>query len=205
MRSGVACGWSTASRTVFDVLECPRVTPTSMRTHWLVPALAVTFAVVLGAPSSARAGACPSCTTNAECEAITGPPAFCVLHTGDVGCGAVRQICCPGQGCNVQTGRPSCETAGTCSVVGGGGASSSASGGVGSSSVGGGSSVAGASSTAAVVSSSAGQASTRSSTGGNDNNGPCACARLPAGGPGWPAGMVAGLSGLRVLLRRRRS
>lgn len=77
-------------------------------------------ALVALSPTRALAGACPTCTTSAECEALfPDDPAFCVLHDGDVGCGSERQICCPGQGCNTFSGRPSCEAAGTCVVVDG--------------------------------------------------------------------------------------
>lgn len=85
----------------------------------LAAALTLFGALVLSS-QTAHAGACPTCTTNAECEALfPGEPAFCVLHDDDVGCGSARQLCCPGQGCSTASGRPSCEAAGTCSVVGG--------------------------------------------------------------------------------------
>lgn len=69
-------------------------------------------------PATALAGSCPVCTTSADCTASPGEEAFCVLHDRDVGCGAERQICCPGQGCNTFSGRPSCEGT-TCVVVDG--------------------------------------------------------------------------------------
>jgi MYXO-CTERM domain-containing protein len=69
-------------------------------------------------PATALAGACPTCTTSADCTNPEGGPVFCVLHDGDVGCGSARQICCPGQACSIEGGRPSCEARGTCSVVG---------------------------------------------------------------------------------------
>ncbi|MCC6872661.1 MAG: hypothetical protein IT378_00015 [Sandaracinaceae bacterium] len=90
-----------------------------MRAHRLLgPAMLLSISVLL--PSTALAGGCTECSTNAECEAIFGAPAFCVMFDGPTGCGATRQYCCPGQGCAIVGGRPSCETAGTCTVVGGG-------------------------------------------------------------------------------------
>lgn len=80
-------------------------------------AATLTLALAALAPASAQAGACPTCTTSADCTNPEGGPAFCVLHDGDVGCGSARQICCPGQACSIESGRPSCEARGTCSVV----------------------------------------------------------------------------------------
>ncbi|MDQ3034820.1 MAG: MYXO-CTERM sorting domain-containing protein [Myxococcota bacterium] len=84
------------------------------------PTAALSLAILIAiAPATALAGACPTCETNADCEALfPGEPAFCVIHDGDVGCGDLRQMCCPGQGCSTFSGRPSCEAAGTCTVVG---------------------------------------------------------------------------------------
>jgi MYXO-CTERM domain-containing protein len=76
-------------------------------------------ALAVLSPASALAGACPTCTTSADCTNPEGGPAFCVLHDDDVGCGSARQICCPGQACSIQDGRPSCEARGTCTVVDG--------------------------------------------------------------------------------------
>jgi len=78
----------------------------------------LSLALVALSPATALAGACPTCTTSADCTDPGGGPAFCVLHDGDVGCGSVRQICCPGQACNTFSGRPSCEGT-TCTVVDG--------------------------------------------------------------------------------------
>ena len=78
----------------------------------------LSLALVALSPATALAGACPTCTTSADCTDPGGGPAFCVLHDGDVGCGSVRQICCPGQACNTFSGRPSCEGT-SCTVVDG--------------------------------------------------------------------------------------
>ncbi len=82
-----------------------------------LPVLAMALAVMALAPSVAFAGSCPVCTSSSECTSPDDTPAFCVLHDHDVGCGMERQICCPGQGCNTFSGRPSCEETGTCTVV----------------------------------------------------------------------------------------
>src|SRR5687768_15639814 len=55
----------------------------------------------------AFAGACFTCTTNADCEVIQ-VDAVCVRWSIDAGCGADRQLCCPGQGCALNNGVPSC-------------------------------------------------------------------------------------------------
>ena len=78
----------------------------------------VVVLVVVGLGVTARqaqAGGCPTCTKASDCPNAGD---FCVLHNADVGCGAQRMICCPGQGCNTFSGRPSCEGT-TCTVVGG--------------------------------------------------------------------------------------
>lgn len=80
-------------------------------------ALAVLFvsSLALFLPSLAWAGSCPVCTSAADCS---GNPSFCVLHDSDVGCGAERQICCPGQACGIAAnGRPTCENRGSCTVI----------------------------------------------------------------------------------------
>ena len=78
--------------------------------------VAVLVLVGLGVTArQAQAGSCPTCTKASDCP---GAGDFCVLHSTDVGCGALRMICCPGQGCNTFSGRPSCEGT-TCTVVGG--------------------------------------------------------------------------------------
>jgi hypothetical protein len=75
--------------------------------------LLVALALVALAAGEAWAGACPVCDGPEDC-----PGGFCVLHDQDVGCGAMLQICCPGQGCAIgMDGRPTCETAGTCTVI----------------------------------------------------------------------------------------
>jgi hypothetical protein len=66
--------------------------------------------------SVAQAGACPTCDSSDDCTSSEGP-AFCVVHDDEVGCGALTTLCCPGQGCAVTDGRPSCEAAGTCTVI----------------------------------------------------------------------------------------
>lgn len=79
------------------------------------------------ASARAAAGDCPECQSAADCPRAGS---FCVRHSGPVGCGARVQLCCPGQACAVgANGRPSCEAAGTCTVVTGpadGGASNDA-------------------------------------------------------------------------------
>ncbi len=84
-----------------------------MRTWMLVVVLVfVGFGVTA---RQAQAGGCPTCTKASDCPNAGD---FCVLHSADVGCGAQRMLCCPGQGCNTFSGRPSCEGT-TCTVVGG--------------------------------------------------------------------------------------
>ncbi len=78
----------------------------------------LSLALVALSPATALAGACPTCTTSADCTDPEGGPAFCVLHEGDVGCGSLRQMCCPGQACDTFSGRPSCEGT-SCTVVDG--------------------------------------------------------------------------------------
>lgn len=74
-------------------------------------------AAALSPGSVARAGSCPICTSSAECTSFDdGGVAFCVRHAGPVGCGAELTLCCPGQGCNTFSGRPSCE-GDTCTVI----------------------------------------------------------------------------------------
>ncbi len=65
----------------------------------------------------AVAGDCPECQSAADCPR---PGSFCVRHNSSVGCGTRLQLCCPGQGCSTASGRPSCEAAGTCTVITGG-------------------------------------------------------------------------------------
>lgn len=72
--------------------------------------------VTLAPLSVAQAGACPTCDSSDDCTSSEGP-AFCVVHEDEVGCGALTTLCCPGQGCAVTDGRPSCEAAGTCTVI----------------------------------------------------------------------------------------
>src|SRR5262245_2365606 len=87
----------------------------------------VVFAVTLAA-APARAGGCTPCTSSAMC---TNPPgALCVRFNTNPGCPS-NQFCCPGQGCAIQNGRPSCEASGACTVVddpGGAGGQSGAGG-----------------------------------------------------------------------------
>ncbi|MCC7539533.1 MAG: hypothetical protein IT379_25130 [Deltaproteobacteria bacterium] len=81
----------------------------------LTATIAAVVTLVLVAPAVARAGDCPECTSAADCGR---EGSFCVLHDGPVGCGDRVQLCCPGQACAVGAdGRPSCESAGTCTVV----------------------------------------------------------------------------------------
>ena len=75
-------------------------------------ALAIVALLLMTSP--ALAGNCPVCDGPEDC-----PGGFCVLHESDVGCGTMLQICCPGQACALGAdGRPTCEAAGTCVVVG---------------------------------------------------------------------------------------
>jgi hypothetical protein len=76
---------------------------------------AVSGGVLLLPSGVAQAGGCLTCTTNAECVAAFGE-GVCVLWDRDVGCGALRQLCCPGQGCAFTNGVPSCLGAG-CTYV----------------------------------------------------------------------------------------
>ena len=92
--------------------------------HLLTPgrflpiALLVSAYLLLLTPLSvARAGDCPTCTASTECSS-SSDPGFCVVHDAPVGCGALVTLCCPGQGCGIGVdGRPSCEAAGTCTVI----------------------------------------------------------------------------------------
>jgi MYXO-CTERM domain-containing protein len=81
-------------------------------------ALTLSFVISLFA-SVATAGDCPVCSTSADCTRDGGNPGFCVRWDTSPGCGTTVQICCPGQGCNLAAnGRPSCEAAGRCVVIG---------------------------------------------------------------------------------------
>ncbi|MCB9592474.1 MAG: hypothetical protein H6719_07060 [Sandaracinaceae bacterium] len=77
-----------------------------MRAHVLL-----SFVAALAVPSVALAGGCPTCTTDAECVPSGGGEGFCVEWSRDFGCGSQRVACCPGQGCDTFSGRPSCEGA----------------------------------------------------------------------------------------------
>jgi len=67
------------------------------------------FVAALAVPSVALAGGCPTCTTSADCMPPGGGEGFCVMWSRDFGCGSQRVACCPGQGCDTFSGRPSCE------------------------------------------------------------------------------------------------
>lgn len=78
----------------------------------------LTFVLAVLPLSVAHAGSCPVCDSSDDCTTSGGAPGFCVLHDAPVGCGDMVMLCCPGQGCAIDgTGRPSCEAAGTCTVV----------------------------------------------------------------------------------------
>ncbi len=80
-----------------------------LMTRTLLSTLA--FFALLAAPSVALAGGCPTCTSDADCMDPGGGAAFCVEWSRDFGCGSLRMACCPGQGCDTFSGRPSCEGA----------------------------------------------------------------------------------------------
>lgn len=82
-------------------------------TSRIAVSLALGAAILLGAPA-AFAGDCPECQSATDCPRAGS---FCVRHNNPVGCGSRVQLCCPGQGCAVTSGRPSCEAAGTCTVI----------------------------------------------------------------------------------------
>lgn len=136
-------------------------------------------ALVIGvtlASVDAWAGGCVACTDASVC----GTSGFCVKWSTDPGCGVMFQTCCPGQtpntgSCIVQNGRPRCEDAGTCMVIGGGSGGGTAGTGGGSSGTGGGSGGTG---------------------GGADPGGGCGC--------GAGAGGAMLLLALAGLVRRRR-
>lgn len=81
--------------------------------------LFVVLSVILLA-SPAMAGDCPACNTSADCpdRDEDGENDFCVRWNEPV-CG-MTQLCCPGQGCDTRSGRPSCEAESRCSVIEGG-------------------------------------------------------------------------------------
>jgi len=88
------------------------LTPSRLR-----PITLLASACLLLAPLSvAQAGDCPTCAASSECSSSSGP-GFCVVHDAPVGCDDLVTLCCPGQGCAVTDGRPSCEAAGTCTVI----------------------------------------------------------------------------------------
>lgn len=71
--------------------------------------------MVLGSAGSAFAGGCPTCTTNQDCIDQGGPAgSLCVEWFDDFGCGTQRIACCPGQGCALQNGEPSCVATNDC-------------------------------------------------------------------------------------------
>jgi len=67
------------------------------------------FIAALAIPSVALAGGCPTCATSSDCVPPGGGAGFCVEWSRDFGCGSQRVACCPGQGCDTFSGRPSCE------------------------------------------------------------------------------------------------
>lgn len=93
-----------------------------MKTYLASAALA--FVILL--PSAALAGDCPTCDTSADCNGN-----FCVNWASSPGCGALTQICCPGQGCALDNGCPSCFLDGNCTIVDGPDTCAQASGGGG--------------------------------------------------------------------------
>jgi MYXO-CTERM domain-containing protein len=75
------------------------------------------LALASGLPAVAQAGGCPTCDSTADCEAMyPGEVTFCVQWDAPVGCGDLTRLCCPGQGCAIEDGRPSCE-GDNCTVV----------------------------------------------------------------------------------------
>jgi hypothetical protein len=82
-------------------------------------ASALVFLSTLGVATTARAGACQSCQTSADCKSVSAD-AVCVDWMGNLSSCTSQVNCCPGQGCGITNGVPSCVTSGECRVVGGG-------------------------------------------------------------------------------------
>jgi len=81
-----------------------------------LPAALLLAAALTAAPTAARAGDCQSCTTAADCNA-----GVCVEWIGAPACSTAPRSCCPGQGCALMNGVPSCVATGRCRVATGGG------------------------------------------------------------------------------------
>lgn len=122
--------------------------------------------------TDAFAGGCPACDGPAQCAG-----GFCVQWNRNPGCGnpdgGFARICCPGQGCNTFSGRPSCEDAGDCTVVGGGGAGGGTAGGGAAGGAAGGAGTAGGSTTGTG-------GGTSGTGGGADTGAGCHCDAAPA-------------------------
>ncbi len=166
-------------------------------------------ATVLFSPL-ALAGGCPTCTSAADCKGISAD-AVCVEWNEDPGCGGKLMICCPGQGCAVDSnGMPSCVATGKCKLVGsagaGGGAGTAGSAGAAS----GGSAGAAAGGSAGSATGGTTSGSGGSVSGGGSGNAPggssgddggCGCR---VSNKGAPTGLALLLAGVAVALRRRR-
>ncbi len=98
----------------------------------------------LAIAKTASAGACQNCQTSADCAGVAAG-AVCVDWMGNLRSCSNQKVCCPGQGCALTNGVPSCVTSGECQVVGTGGSSGTGgSGGAGGSTGGAGGSTGGA-------------------------------------------------------------
>jgi MYXO-CTERM domain-containing protein len=157
-------------------------------------------------PTVAQAGGCPVCETTEDCVAALegispcddSDPCFCVQHDEPVGCGDLTRLCCPGQACATFTGRPSCETEGTCVVVGDSGSDAGTDSGAPD----------GATDTGTGADTGAGTdtgtgADTGTGTGGGGRDSGCGCRLVgrPTGAPVLGVLLLAAL----VFVRRRRS
>jgi len=79
---------------------------------------ALLLAAALAAAPTALAGDCQSCTTAADCNGGAG---VCVEWIGAPACSTAPRSCCPGQGCALMNGTPSCVATGRCRVATGSG------------------------------------------------------------------------------------
>ena len=193
---------------VIATLDRARVTVSTPRMRTFLPAcFAVsTTLAALSYALPATAGDCPACTTAADCGGN-----FCVLWDTSPGCGMVTQICCPGQGCAIESGCPSCYIDGNCTIVDGPdtcGQATTSSTSVSGSAVASSAASTGASSGSGAGSTSASGASSGASTGSGSGDGGaggggsdegdedgCGCRVTGAQESAWAGGaLVAGLA-----------